>query len=333
MPDTRSRRARRGREIVPPLSKDAKIYVAGHRGLVGSAIMRRLGREGFSNIITRTSSDLDLRDQASVRAFFDEERPTHVFGAAAKVGGIVANDSYSGEFIHDNLAIQTNIIENCRVFGIEKLIFLGSTCIYPKHAPQPMAEEALLTGPLEPTNEAYAIAKIAGLKMCEAYAKQYGLNSVTLMATNLYGPGDNFDLEKSHVIPALMRKAHEAKQAGADTMTVWGSGTPLREFLHVEDMADAALFCMEQIDRYTMVNVGTGEEISIGDLARLVCDVVGFEGRLAFDASKPDGTPRKLTDMRRLHGAGWRAKTPLKAGLSETYRWFLENTDAARGVA
>ncbi len=317
---------------MPALPRTAKIFVAGHRGLVGSAILRRLRADGFTKILTCTSTELDLRDQAATRAFFDRERPTHVFGAAAKVGGIVANDSYSGEFIHDNLAIQTNIIENCRRFEVEKLIFLGSTCIYPKLAPQPMKEEDLLTGPLEPTNEAYAIAKIAGLKMCEAYAKQYGMRSVTLMATNLYGPGDNFDLEKSHVIPALMRKAHEAKLSGADSMTVWGSGKPLREFLHVDDMADAALFCMEEVEDVSMVNVGTGQEISIGDLAQLVCDVVGFKGRLVLDATKPDGTPRKLTDMSRLHTRGWKAQTALKDGLTETYHWFLDNAADARGI-
>lgn len=311
-----------------PLSKDAPIFVAGHRGLVGSAVCRALEGAGFTNLIRRTSAELDLRNQAQVSDFFDREKPEYVVCSAAKVGGIVANNDYPGEFIHDNLAIQTNVIESCRRTGVEKLIYLGSTCIYPKHAPQPIKEEHLLTGPLEPTNEAYAVAKIAGLKMCEAYAKQYGLKSVTLMATNLYGQGDNFDLEKSHVIPALMRKAHEAKLAGEAEMTVWGTGTPLREFLHVDDMAAAALFCLENDVPYSMVNVGSGEEISIGDLCRLICDVVGFEGDLKFDTSKPDGTPRKLSDSSRLRGLGWSTSLSLRDGLAQTYDWFLNASDA-----
>ncbi len=307
------------------------VYIAGHRGLVGSAIERTLRTAGYSRVITRTSAELDLRDQSAVRDFFAAERPRYVICAAAKVGGIVANNDYPGEFIHDNLAIQTNVIEACRRFDVSRLIYLGSTCIYPKHAPQPIREEHLLTSPLEPTNEAYAIAKIAGLKMCEAYAKQYGLSSVTLMATNLYGPGDNFDLERSHVIPALMRKAHEARLSGASSMTVWGSGTPLREFLHVDDMAAAARHCLEREIPYSMVNVGSGEEISIGDLTRLICEVVGFDGELHFDTSKPDGTPRKLADSSRLRGLGWGPSISLRDGLAATYRWFLQSPGIRSG--
>ncbi|MBO6835809.1 MAG: GDP-L-fucose synthase [Alphaproteobacteria bacterium] len=314
------------------LDRSEPIFVAGHRGLVGSAICRALESAGYTNLITRTSKELDLRDQAAVRDFFRAEKPRHVVCAAAKVGGIVANNDYPGTFIHDNLAIQTNVIESCRETGVKKLIYLGSTCIYPKHAPQPIREEHLLTGPLEPTNEAYAVAKIAGLMMCRAYAKQYGLKSVTLMATNLYGPGDNFDLEKSHVIPALMRKAHEAKLAAAETMTIWGSGTPLREFLHVDDMAGAARFCLENDVPYDMVNVGSGAELSIADLAALIRDVVGFQGELVFDKTKPDGTPRKLADSSRLRGLGWKPEIALRDGLAETYEWFLAARDARLSV-
>jgi GDP-L-fucose synthase len=312
---------------MPAPTKSDPIFVAGHRGMVGSASLRALEAAGYKNLVTRTSAELDLRDQAAVDAFFDAERPRYVVCAAAKVGGIIANNDYPGEFIRDNLAIQTNVIEACRRVGVAKLIYLGSTCIYPRAAPQPIKEEHLLTGPLEPTNEAYAVAKIAGLKMCEAYAKQYGLSSVTLMATNLYGTGDNFDLEKSHVIPALMRKAHEAKRAGASTMRVWGTGTPLREFLHVDDMAAAVRFCLETDIPYSMVNVGTGEEISIADLTRTICEVVGFEGELVFDTSKPDGTPRKLADSSRLRGLGWAPTIGLRDGLAATYDWFLNSAD------
>jgi GDP-L-fucose synthase len=312
---------------MPAPTKSDPIFVAGHRGMVGSASLRALEAAGYKNLVTRTSAELDLRDQAAVDAFFDVERPRYVVCAAAKVGGIIANNDYPGEFIRDNLAIQTNVIEACRRVGVAKLIYLGSTCIYPRAAPQPIKEEHLLTGPLEPTNEAYAVAKIAGLKMCEAYAKQYGLSSVTLMATNLYGTGDNFDLEKSHVIPALMRKAHEAKRAGASTMRVWGTGTPLREFLHVDDMAAAVRFCLETDVPYSMVNVGTGEEISIADLTRTICEVVGFEGELVFDTSKPDGTPRKLADSSRLRGLGWAPTIGLRDGLAATYDWFLNSAD------
>ncbi|MDF1747709.1 MAG: GDP-L-fucose synthase [Alphaproteobacteria bacterium] len=307
------------------------IFVAGHRGLVGSAVVRALESAGYTNLITRRSSDLDLREQAAVRAFFASEQPRYVICAAAMVGGIAANNDFPGTFIYDNLAIQTNVIEACRQQAVKKLIYLGSTCIYPKHAPQPIQEEHLLTGPLEETNEAYAIAKIAGLKMCEAYAKQYGMSSITLMATNLYGQGDNFDLEKSHVIPALMRKAHEAKLADAKTMTVWGTGKPLREFLYVDDMAAAARYCLEHDTPYSMVNVGSGEEISIADLCRLICDVVGFRGELIFNPEKPDGTPRKLADSSRLRDLGWSPTVGLRDGLEKTYRWFSQTANARLG--
>lgn len=315
----------------PPAYGDP-IFIAGHRGLVGSAVLRNFATAGYGNLITCDSTDLDLRDQVAVFDFFDDARPHYVVCAAARVGGIVANNEYPGSFIHDNLAIQTNVIEACRRFGVKNLVYLGSSCIYPKLAPQPIREEHLLTGPLEPTNEAYAIAKIAGLKMCEAYARQYGMRSVTLMATNIYGPGDNFDLEKSHVIPALMRKAHEAKLAGASTMTVWGTGKPLREFLHVDDMASAVLFCLENEIPHSMVNVGTGDELTIAELARLTCRTVGFEGEIVFDTEMPDGTPRKLVDTSRLHALGWNAVVPLRDGLAETYRWYVESGSVKRGI-
>ncbi|HEY0865804.1 MAG TPA: GDP-L-fucose synthase [Fimbriimonas sp.] len=306
------------------MNRTARVYVAGHRGLVGSAILGALRKRGCENLATRTSSELDLRDQRAVREFFEAERPEYVFLAAAKVGGILANNTYPAEFIYDNLAIQNNIIESAYRNGTIKLLFLGSSCIYPKHAPQPMKEEHLLTGPLEPTNEAYAIAKIAGLKMCEAYRKQYGFDAISLMPTNLYGPGDNFDLNGSHVLPALMRKFHEAKASGAKEVVVWGTGTPKREFLYSEDLADAALFLMDHYSDFGTVNVGVGEDLSIGELARKIAEVVGFEGETVYDASKPDGTPRKLLDVSKLHALGWKAKTPLEEGLRQTYRWFLE---------
>lgn len=314
------------------MEKDARIYVAGHRGLVGGAIVRRLTQAGFQNLITRTHDELDLTRQNVVEAFFADQKPDYVFLAAAKVGGIVANDSYSGEFIRDNLLIQTNVIDAAYRNGVRKLVFLGSTCIYPKFAEQPMREDALLTGKLEPTNSAYAVAKIAGIEMCQAYAKQYGFNSLCLMPTNLYGPGDNFDLEKSHVIPALMRKAHEAKIRGDASMTVWGTGTPRREFLHVDDMADAALYCMENVDGSTgeLLNVGVGQELTIRELVETVCNVVGFEGELIFDASKPDGTPRKLVDVSLLRDRGWAARIPFRDGLVETYRWYVEEGGALK---
>lgn len=314
------------------MEKDARIFVAGHRGLVGGAILRRLMREGYENLVTRTHAELDLTRQDAVDAFFAEQKPDYVFLAAAKVGGIIANDSYSGEFIRDNLLIQTNVIDAAYRNGSRKLVFLGSTCIYPKFADQPMHEDALLTGKLEPTNSAYAVAKIAGIEMCQAYAKQYGFKSLCLMPTNLYGPGDNFDLEKSHVIPALMRKAHEAKIRGDAAMTVWGTGTPRREFLHVDDMADATLYCMRNVDGSTgeLLNVGVGREMTIRELVETVCDVVGFEGELIFDSSKPDGTPRKLVDVSRLREHGWTAGIPFRDGLSETYRWYVEEGGALK---
>lgn len=329
------------------MDRTAKIYVAGHRGLVGSGIVRKLAAEGYENLIVRTSSELDLRDQAAVAGFFHKERPDYVFLAAAKVGGIVANSSYPAEFIYDNLQIQNNVIHNSRLTGVRRLLFLGSTCIYPKLAPQPMKEEHLLTGPLEPTNEPYAVAKIAGITMCRSYNRQYGTRYLAAMPTNLYGPNDNFDLETSHVLPALLRKFHEAKLAQVrseelgvrsndNKVVVWGSGTPYREFLHVDDLADASLFLMSlPEDVYSslltlhsspgLINIGTGEEVSIRDLALLVRETVGFEGELVFDTGKPDGTPRKLSDVSRLHSLGWRHRIKLRDGLRATYEWYLEN--------
>ena len=304
---------------------DARIYVAGHRGMVGSAVWRRLADAGYTNLIGRTSAELDLRDQAATHAFFEAEQPNVVILAAARVGGILANDTYPADFIYDNLAIEQNIIHAAHETDVDRLIFLGSSCIYPKHAPQPMAEDSLLTGPLEPTNEWYAIAKIAGVKMCQAYRRQYGFDAISLMPTNLYGPGDNFHPENSHVLPALIRRFHEAKEGGREEVVIWGTGTPKREFLHVDDLADACLFLMENYSGEEIVNVGVGEDISILDLARLVADVVGFEGRIETDPSKPDGTPRKLLDVSRLDALGWKASIGLRDGIEETYRWFLES--------
>jgi len=304
------------------LNRDARIFVAGHRGLVGSAITRRLQAEGYSNLLLRPRSELDLTDALAVRGFFDAERPEYVFLAAAKVGGILANDSYPADFIRDNLAVQLNVIDSAWRAGVKKLAFLGSSCIYPKHAPQPMNESHLLTGPLEPTNEWYAIAKIAGIKMCQAYRKQYGFNAISLMPTNLYGPGDNFDLKNSHVLPALIRKFHEAKQRGDASVEIWGSGTPKREFLHVDDLADASVFLMKNYDETEIVNVGVGEDVSIAELADLVREVVDFPGDLRYDRTKPDGTPRKLLDVGKLHGLGWKAGIGLRDGIRSTYAWF-----------
>lgn len=301
----------------------AKVFVAGHRGLVGSAIVRRLRGAGFDNLVLRTHAELDLGDAAAVREFFAAERPEYVFLAAARVGGILANDSYPADFIRDNLLIQTSVIDAAQRHGVRKLLFLGSSCIYPKHAPQPMREDCLLTGPLEPTNEWYAVAKIAGIKMCQAYRRQHGFNAICLMPTNLYGPGDNFDLATSHVLPALIRKFHDARECGAAEVVVWGSGTPRREFLHVDDLADACLFLMEGYDGERIVNVGVGEDISIAELAELVQRVVGFQGRIVLDPSKPDGTPRKLLDVSRLRELGWSARIGLEEGIRETYAWFL----------
>ena len=307
------------------MKKNSRIYVAGHRGLVGSAIVRNLKANGFTNIITRTHAELDLTNQADVRKFFEEERPEYVFLAAAKVGGIHANNTYPADFIYDNLMIQNNLIKAAHDFKVTKLLFLGSTCIYPKMAPQPIREEYLLTGALEETNEAYAVAKIAGLEMCKFFKRQYGDNFISCMPTNLYGPNDNFDLKSSHVLPALIRKFHEAKVNGAETVEVWGTGTPLREFIYVDDMAAACVFLMENYDGEQHVNIGTGEEVSIRQLAETVKEVVGFEGELVFNTDMPDGTPRKLTTVDKLHGLGFMHKVSLNEGIRIAYEWFLEN--------
>jgi GDP-L-fucose synthase len=304
------------------MDKHSKVLVAGHRGLVGSAIQRRLQAEGFPQILTRDRSQLDLRNREAVEAFFTAERPEHVFLAAAKVGGILANSTYSGDFICDNLLIQTNVIDVAYRSGVRKLLFLGSSCIYPKHAPQPLKEEYILTGLLEPTNEAYAVAKIAGITMCKAYRHQFGFNAISAMPTNLYGPGDNFDLQNSHVIPALIRKFHEAKTHSQRTVVVWGTGRPRREFLYVDDLADACLFLMSTYDDPELINVGVGEDVSILELAELVAQTVGFSGEIVFDRTKPDGTPRKLLDVSRISARGWRPKIGLREGLELTYRWY-----------
>ena len=310
------------------LARDAKIYLAGHRGLVGGALLRRLQSDGFSDIVTRTSRELDLRDQSAVNAFFAAEKPAYVLLAAARVGGILANSTYPAQFIYDNLMIAANVIEAAHQTGTRKLLNLGSSCIYPKMAPQPLHESALLTGPLEPTNRPYALAKIAAIELCDSYRAQYGDDFISVMPTNLYGPHDNFDLKSSHVMPAMMRKMHEAKLAGAPTVEIWGSGTPRREFLHSQDLADACLFLMEHFDGSGPINIGVGEDISIRDLALLVREIVGYEGELAFDTSKPDGTPRKLMDVSRINELGWRAEIELREGVKTTYAWFLENVDA-----
>lgn len=299
------------------MEKDSKIYVAGHRGLVGSALIRKLTSEGYTNLITRTSWELDLRRQHMVERFFQEEKPEYVFLAAAKVGGILANSTYPGQFIYDNLMIQTNVLECARLHKIKKLLFLGSSCIYPRECPQPIKEEYLLTGSLEPTNEAYAIAKIAGIKMCQAYRKQYGCNFIAVMPTNLYGPNDNYDPETSHVLPALIRKFLEAKVNNEPFVTLWGTGTPRREFLHVDDLADACLFLMNQYDGAEIVNIGTGEEMTISELADLVVRLVEYEGEIRWDQAKPDGTPRKLLDTTRIAKIGWKNRIPLLVGLNE----------------
>lgn len=300
-----------------------KIYIAGHRGLVGSAILRALQKAGYTNLVYRTHAELDLTQQPLVDQFFKQERPDYVFLAAAKVGGIHANNTYRGEFIYENLMVQSNIIEAARIHKTKRLLFLGSSCIYPRNCLQPMREEYLLSGPLEPTNEPYAIAKIAGIKLCEAYNNQYGTDFASVMPTNLYGPNDNFNLETSHVLPALLRKVHEAKLAKAEAVTIWGSGTPKREFLHVDDMASACIFVMNKTGFTQMVNIGSGQEVTIKELAELICEVVGFDGKIIYDSSKPDGTPRKLLETSRLTQLGWQAQIKLKEGLALTYQWFL----------
>lgn len=312
------------------MERDARIFIAGHRGLVGSAIVRRLAAEGFTSVITAGRDRLDLTQQSSVEQFFETARPDYVFLAAAKVGGIHANESYPAEFIRDNLAIQTNVIHSAWQTKVKKLCFLGSSCIYPKLAPQPMTEDALLTGPLEPTNEWYAVAKIAGIKMCQAYRRQYEFDAISLMPTNLYGPGDNFSLEGSHVLPALIRKFHEAKINAADEVVMWGTGSPRREFLYVDDMAAAAVYLMGCYSAEAILNVGVGEDISIRSLAEMVSEVVGFNGRILNDTSKPDGTPRKLMDVSRVQALGWKARTPLRDGIAETYDWFLRHRENIR---
>ena len=306
------------------MTKSDKVYVAGHRGLAGGAIHRELQEAGYLNLLTRTRSELDLTDRAGVREFFATERPTAVVVAAAKVGGIKANHDYPVEFLLENLKIQNNLIEAAADHGVEKLLFLGSSCIYPKFAPQPIPESSLLTGALEPTNDAYAIAKIAGIRLCQAYHQQYGRNFISAMPTNLYGPGDNFDLQNSHVLPALLRKIHEAKAAGAAEVTVWGTGTPRREFLHVSDLANACRYLLENYSQPEIVNIGCGEDVSIRELAELICEVVGYQGRLQFDTSKPDGTPRKLLDVGRLTGLGWKPRIGLREGIAQTYDWYLK---------
>jgi GDP-L-fucose synthase len=315
------------------MKSDSKIYVAGHRGLVGSAIMRRLATGGYANTVIRTHAELDLTEQRAVNSFFEKERPEYVFLAAAKVGGIHANNTYRADFIYQNLMIESNIIHAAHRHGVRKLMFLGSSCIYPKHAPQPMKEEHLLTGLLEPTNEPYAIAKIAGIKMCDAYNRQYGTNFMSAMPTNLYGLGDNYDLQNSHVLPALIRKMHEAKMQNAKEVVVWGTGTPKREFLYSEDLADACVFLMEKYnvsDIGEFINIGTGKEITIRELAELVTEVVGFRGKLVFDTSKPDGTPRKLLDVSRLRALGWQARTLFRDGVTRAYADYLKRfTQAA----
>jgi GDP-L-fucose synthase len=315
------------------MDKSSRIYVAGHRGLVGSAICRRLREEGYSNLIVRGREELNLFEQAAVNAFFAAERPEYVFLAAASVGGILANSTYPVEFLRDNLAIQLNVMEAAYRHGVKKIEMLGSSCIYPKLAPQPIKEEYLLTGPLEPTNEWYAIAKIAGIKLAQAYRQQYGFRAISLMPTNLYGPGDHFDLKASHVLPALLRKAHEARSMNSPEMVVWGSGNPRREFMHVDDLAAAAVFLMLHYDDPGIINVGVGNDVTIRELAQLICRVTGFEGRLVFDTTKPDGTPRKLLDVSRLSGLGWRARIGLEEGIADTYRWFLEQKGALQSVA
>jgi len=312
------------------LEKESRIYVAGHRGMVGSAIVRKLTSLGYTNLLTRTSSELDLRNQQKVADFFEVEKPEYVFLAAAKVGGIVANNTYRADFLYENLAIQNHIIHGSYLNKVKKLMFLGSSCIYPKLAPQPLKESYLLSGYLEQTNEPYAIAKIAGIKMCEAYRAQYGCNFISVMPTNLYGTNDNYDLVNSHVLPAMIRKLHEAKEKGASEMTLWGTGSPMREFLHADDLAEACLFLMENYNESELVNIGTGEDVTIKNLADLVKQIIGFQGEIVWDTSKPDGTPRKLMDVSKLHGLGWHHKIALEDGIKLAYQDFLKLTDASK---
>ena len=314
------------------MNTEDRIYVAGHRGLVGSAIMRRLQADGYDNLVTRSSKELDLREQQAVRDFFAAEKPDYVILAAARVGGILANDTWPADFIYDNLMMEANVIHASYETDVKKLLALGSTCIYPKMAAQPLKEEYLLSGPLEPTNEWYAVAKIAGIKLCQAFQRQHGCNFIAAMPTNLYGPGDNFDLEKSHVLPAMIRKFHEAKLEQSRSVTLWGSGTVLREFLYVDELADAWVFLLQEYDNPEIGNIGVGDDLTIADLAGIVRDVVGFEGEIVYDASKPDGTPRKLVDTSKINALGWQAKTGLRDGIEDTYRWFLNNVENLRGL-
>ncbi len=306
------------------MNKTSRIYIAGHKGLVGSAILRRLQSEGYNNLLYKTHGEVDLCNQSDVKSFFKKEKPEYIFLAAARAGGIQANSAFPAEFIYINSAIQLNIIHNAHMYGTKKLLFLGSSCIYPRLCPQPMKEEYLLTGLLEPTNEPYAIAKIAGIRMCQAYNRQYGTNFISVMPTNLYGPNDNFDPETSHVLPALIRKFHEAKAGDKKTVEIWGTGTPKREFLYVDDLAEACIFLMNRYDGSDIINIGTGEEIPIKELAYIIKEVAGFNGELTFDTSKPDGTPRKLLDVNRINSLGWKAETGLKDGIEKTYKWYLE---------
>jgi GDP-L-fucose synthase len=313
-----------------PVPSDARLFVAGHRGLVGSAIVRRLEQAGHSNVLTASRDQLDLRDQAAVNYWFRANRPEYVYLVAGTVGGIMANSTRPAEFIYDNMMIHATVVQASHEYGAEKLLYLGSSCIYPREAPQPIPESALLTGPLEPTNEAYAIAKIAGIKLCQSYRRQYGSNFISAMPTNLYGPNDNFDLTSSHVLPAMMRKFHDAKREGRTEVEIWGSGSPKREFLHVDDLADACVFLMDNYEEDVHINVGTGEDLSIRELAETVASIVHPEATLRFDTSKPDGTPRKLLDVTRLNDLGWKAKTALVDGIASTYKWFLEQEGALR---
>ena len=312
------------------MDKTSRIFVAGHRGMAGSAIVRALKNSGFTNLLLAPRAELDLREQGAARSFFDTTRPDYVFLAAAKVGGILANSTRPAEFVYDNLAIELNVIDAAWRAGVKKLLFLGSSCIYPKLAPQPIPEEALLGGPLEPTNQAYAIAKIAGIELAQAYRRQYGFRAISLMPTNLYGPNDNFDLQNSHVLPALLRKFHEARGSGAPEVVVWGTGNPRREFLHVDDLADAAVFLMQRYDQEEVINVGAGEDVTITELAGMISNITGYDGRIVFDSSKPDGTPRKLLDVSRINALGWRPRISLDEGIRDVYRWFVA-TRAAVG--